>query len=220
MLKEAGAEPLEPYPRNMSCKWKCRCVFCGEIVYPRMSSIDRGGKACRYCFGSKPVNVAIAYYKMLNAGVQPLERYPGYDQPWLVRCLTCGHESTPQYRNILKGQGGCFRCGREYGNLPAFVYLVHNKVQHVIKVGITNIHAQRLRNYPGWLLIASIETKTGKEAASIEAEVLRCWRVEHGLEIKMPKSEMPGGGYTETADEAGLDAALRILRKYKINNVS
>jgi formylmethanofuran dehydrogenase subunit E len=124
-LKEAGAEPLEPYPNSTSKKWKCRCLSCSEVIYPRMGSIVKGSKACRHCFGSLPVNEAVAYYRMLNAGVEPLERYPGYSIPWLVRCKTCGHESTPRYDSILKGQGGCFRCGREYSELPSLLQNEH-----------------------------------------------------------------------------------------------
>ena len=106
-VKKAGAEPLEKYPSSMVKKWKCRCLLCGQIVYPRMVSIDRGGKACRYCFGSVSVKEAEAVDSMLKAGVEPLEPYPGYDKPWLVRCKTCGRESTPYYSSIKKGQGGC-----------------------------------------------------------------------------------------------------------------
>ena len=214
-VKEAGAEPFEPYPNNMVKKWKCRCLLCGKTIYPRMVNIDDGSKACRYCFGSAPVKEAEAVDTMLKAGVEPLEPYPGYDKPWLVRCKTCGHESTPQYSNILKGQGGCFRCGRDYGNMPAFIYLVHHRAQRVIKIGITNQHAHRLKKYPGWNLVDTIRMNTGNEAARIEAEILRCWRIDLGLDTKISRGQMPNKGYTETADEAGLEAALRILEKYK-----
>lgn len=214
-LKEAGAEPLESYPNNMAKKWKCHCLSCGKTIYPRMVNIE-SGKACRYCFGPTPVKEAEAVNIMLKAGVEPLEPYPGYDKRWLVRCKTCGGKSKPQYKNILKGQGGCFRCGSDYGDMPAFVYLVHHKAQRVIKVGITNQHAHRLKKYPGWTLVDTIRTNTGNDAARIEAEILRCWRFELGLDIKISRGQMPNKGYTETADEVGLEASLRILEKYKI----
>lgn len=151
---------------------------------------------------------------MRNAGVEPLEPYPGYDKPWTAQCRTCGKQSTPMYRSIAKGQGACFRCGTDYKDLPARVYLVHDAQHRVVKVGITNATAHRMTKYSSWKVVAFIETSTGNEAARIEAEVLRHWAVELELKPKLARSEMPDKGYTETADEAGLEAALAILRKY------
>lgn len=214
-VRAAGAEPLEPYPGDMVKKWACRCTTCGTTVYPRMGSIDRGSKACRVCHGPNAVDPDLAFQAMLTAGVQPLEPYPGYDRHWKVRCIQCGHESTPMYRSIAKGQGACFRCGTDYGDLPAHVYLVHDPARRVVKVGITNAHANRMKDYEGWSVLELILLGTGREAAQIEAEVLRCWRFELGLPPKLTREEMSSKGYTETADDAGLEAALSILCKYR-----
>lgn len=206
-------------------------------MFPRMGSIERGSMACRYCFGSNttPIEVSrqikkdkaeqktlkhrahvkAALLAMKAAGVQPLEPYPGLRIPWKVKCLSCGRESTPMYASIAKGQGGCFRCGRDYGDKPAYVYLVHDSAREVIKVGITNVHAHRITKYGGWKVIELIPTATGREAARIEAEVLGLWRLNMNLQPKLTRQELKGGGYTETADESGLEAAIAMLQRYK-----
>lgn len=120
------------------------------------------------------------------------------------------------YRSIVKGQGACFRCGKDYGDLPAHVYLVHDPKRKVVKVGITNIHAHRMTKYRGWNVVEFIRFPTGREAARIESQVLKLWRTDMGLPPKLGRQEMPDKGYTETADEAGLKAALKVLKQYKI----
>ena len=128
-----------------------------------------------------------------------------------MRCLNCGREVAPNLRNLRRGQGGCFRCGTDYGDLPAKVYLIHNSHLRAVKIGITNSYGSRLQKYPGWELLRVIDVSTGTEAASIEAMVLRAWRLHLGLKIKLKREDMPMKGYTETADEAGVEVALQIL---------
>lgn len=213
-MRAAGAEPMENYPESMVKPWTCKCVTCGEIIFPRMVNIARGSKACRHCHGAKPVNPNEAITLMKAAGVEPLEPYPGYSAKWKVRCMRCGRESTPMYSSIAKGQGACFRCGTNYGNEPAHVYLVHDLKRKVVKIGITNIHAHRMKKYQNWETVKFIRVGSGNEAAKIEAEVLKKWRIEMGLSPALSREEMPHKGYSETADEAGLLAAIEILNLY------
>jgi recombinational DNA repair protein (RecF pathway) len=200
-LDAAGALPLEPYSGNMSKKWACQCKKCGKEIFPRMVNLATGSKACRHCHGPNPVDPIAAEAKMVAAGVSPLEAYPGYDKPWRVRCLKCGRTTTPSYSAIKKGQGGCFRCGTNYDDFPAHIYLVHDRVRKVVKIGITNEHAHRMKKYGGWDVIEFYAVATGKEAARIEAEVLLKWSTEMGLKPKLTRFELRSGGYTETADE-------------------
>lgn len=48
---------------------------------------------------------------MRNAGLEPLEPYPGVAKPWRCRCKVCGVVGSPRYHNIKKGRGGCEPCG-------------------------------------------------------------------------------------------------------------
>ena len=50
MMLEAQLNPLTPYERHDS-KWKCKCLACGRIVYPRYDSIKSGQGGCIYCAG-------------------------------------------------------------------------------------------------------------------------------------------------------------------------
>lgn len=45
---EAGAVPLEPF-RGVKKKWRCRCVTCGEEVWPQLQTIQRGAGPCTGC---------------------------------------------------------------------------------------------------------------------------------------------------------------------------
>jgi hypothetical protein len=48
---------------------------------------------------------------MLNAGLEPLEPYPGSGKPWRCRCLACHTEGTPRYLNVKRLGRGCVPCG-------------------------------------------------------------------------------------------------------------
>ncbi|MGW7577380.1 hypothetical protein [Streptomyces sp. NPDC054765] len=48
---------------------------------------------------------------MRAAGLEPLEPYRGYDQPWACRCTQCGKLVRPRFRQIRDGAGGCRSCG-------------------------------------------------------------------------------------------------------------
>lgn len=48
---------------------------------------------------------------MRDAGLEPLEPYPGSDKPWRCRHQACGREVSPRLGNIAAGrQGGCRYC--------------------------------------------------------------------------------------------------------------
>lgn len=50
---------------------------------------------------------------MLERGAQPLELFPGTQNPWRCRCMTCGEESSPRYNDVVnKGTGVCNRTCR------------------------------------------------------------------------------------------------------------
>ena len=55
--------------------------------------------------------------EMVQADLQPLEPYPGYNHPWRCRCLRCEREVTPRLGHIRQGRGGCLACGVIEGGL-------------------------------------------------------------------------------------------------------
>ena len=47
---------------------------------------------------------------MRAAGFEPLEPYPGSNQPWRCRCTRCGKESTPRYGHVSSRGSRCRYC--------------------------------------------------------------------------------------------------------------
>lgn len=107
-MRDAGFEPLEPYP-GAAGKWRCRCLTCGKASTPRLDTVGRGS-GCRHCAGMAPLEPAEAVAAIRAAGFEPLEEYPGRrSKPWRCRCTTCGKESRPNLKRVLKGSG-CRHC--------------------------------------------------------------------------------------------------------------
>lgn len=72
------------------------CVDCGaDVLRPYI-------QRCEACC-ARP---------MIDAGMEPLEPYPGAQKPWGCRCLRCGTVGSPRRDNIVHGWGGCQACGR------------------------------------------------------------------------------------------------------------
>lgn len=115
-MRAAGAEPLEPY-LNADTPWRCRCLECGEIITPRLSSMSRR-KPCRQCGRKRAAarnrhNAERAEAAMREIGLAPLEPYPGAEEPWRCKCLECGHVLTPSYRRRTKPEASCPHCPPE-----------------------------------------------------------------------------------------------------------
>jgi hypothetical protein len=113
MLK-AGLKPLLPYV-NSGTKWKCKCLNCGGIVFPRYSSIKNGFGGCIKCGLVKmklkqrtPEKEAIQ--RMIKAGFEPLEPYKNAHSKWKCKCLKCGKNISITYGNIRSGFSGRKQC--------------------------------------------------------------------------------------------------------------
>lgn len=117
LMRLGGFEPLEPYPGSMN-PWMCRHNECGEIMSPRYAHVQQGRRACQKCsntFLSEifSLDADEAVIIMQSAGLEPLEPYPGNNQPWRCKHLECGLEVTPMRASIQQGQGGCQKCGQK-----------------------------------------------------------------------------------------------------------
>jgi hypothetical protein len=101
--------PLQSYP-GTSRQWKCKCLRCGQIVSPRLNTLQLSVYGCIYCAG-KVIRPEVAELKMRNSQLRPLVPYPGNSgAPWLSECLKCHREVSPSYDGISAGQGGCIWC--------------------------------------------------------------------------------------------------------------
>lgn len=124
VMLAAGVEPITRYPGTTQ-PWKCRCVTCHRVVTPSFGNVRRGvSKGCRYCAieaskgqGRRRWTHAEAAELMLEAGLKPIETFPGADEPWSCECLRCGNLVTPRLSAIRRGaSGGCIYCS---GHAPA-----------------------------------------------------------------------------------------------------
>jgi hypothetical protein len=94
---------------------ECKCLNCDRTVNPRISSIKRGHKGCKFCAAQarsekRKISDDSARAVMVRAGVRPLEPYTRASQPWRSECLTCGEEVSPQYANVIQGHKACKFC--------------------------------------------------------------------------------------------------------------
>lgn len=210
-MRKAKLEPLVPYPGSQK-PWLCKCLRCGREVQPAYTSIQGRGRGCVYC-GGKKVDPDEAFRLMLSAGLIPLEIYQRADKPWSCTCNKCKKLVTPTYTSIRIGQGGCRYCtnkGLDY-NAPAFLYLMTNQDFGAHKVGVGNYKTRNNRitehKKTGWILIQSMDFKTGDLAFQVEQETLVWLREIKKLGVYLSKAEMPQGGETETFDASEIDLA-------------
>ena len=107
----ANLKPLEPYT-NSATKWKCECMKCGKIVFPRLISINQGRGGCEFCGGSAK-DPADAVAVMVGAGLEPLEPYKSAMVKWKCRHIVCGKIVFPRYSDVNSGKGGCNPCAKK-----------------------------------------------------------------------------------------------------------
>ena len=218
MLKNK-MKPLEPFV-DTTKKWKCRCLKCKKISYPRYADTTRG-HTCVYCAGNK-VDEKDAIKLMLKSKLQPLQPYKNANSAWECKCLRCGKIVKPHYASITMGQGGCRYCAIKgiNMNVPSYLYLITNEELNSHKVGMGNHkkNNDRLGRFlkDGWKTFKVWQTNTGAEAIDIESEVLRILRKELNFPIHLSKEQIPKTqGHTETvsADSITLLELEKIIKR-------
>lgn len=132
MLK-VKLQPLEPY-RNSHHKWKCKCLNCGNIVTPMLTTVVMDGSACRICGNRKTAEKLRtpqekAVNTMIEAGLEPLEPYQGNHVNWKSKCLKCGKIVYPQLSNVSTGSGCVYCTGHRIDEKEAVQIMVKAKLQ-------------------------------------------------------------------------------------------
>jgi len=108
IMIKAYLQPMVEYPGS-GVAWKCRCMKCKKIVYPRLSSVKAKGSGCAFCAEVKvDKNDAVKLFK--ESDLKPIVDYPGNKIPWRSIHILCGREVSPSYLSIKKGQGPCKYC--------------------------------------------------------------------------------------------------------------
>lgn len=224
MLK-AKLEPLEPY-RGANIKWKCRCLKCGSIVFPKYASVYSGQGGCNECGylistekNRKSEEEAVSV--MLKSGLKPLEPYKSALTKWKCEHIKCGNIVYPKFNSISIGGGGCITCAPFGINMEtaSYLYLITNNELNSHKVGIGN-HKKtndRLGRFikTGWEVHKVWEMKTGRDALRVEKAVFKILRKDMKLPIYLSKENMPKtDGHSETV---GSDS-ISLLQLEKIIN--
>jgi hypothetical protein len=208
-MLEANAQPLEPYPGSQA-PWRCRCLGCGKEITPRLWHLKPGYGACWDCgranAGQKRrLDEAEAIARMLDAGAEPLDPFPGTQKPWRARCMKCGAEVRPRLYNLAHS-GPCTNCAQPGLNLtaPTALYLLAGR--GFLKAGITNLgkgEEQRMRVHArnGLTdLVARYEFESGFLAREAEALVVSALRLAAGEIGRVSSTELPDG-WTEAVRE-------------------
>ncbi|MGW6418536.1 hypothetical protein [Streptomyces sp. NPDC055055] len=111
-IRKADVEPLEPFPGTQE-RWRCRCNRCDREINVWYSSVVyQGNGACGHCSGSASLDPQEARAEMLVLGLEPLVAYPGVNQPWRSRCLTCRLMVDPSLTNARKTRHKCRYCAQ------------------------------------------------------------------------------------------------------------
>jgi hypothetical protein len=221
LLKSKNLKPLTPYP-GYGKSWELKCLKCGKKVQKSLQNLRVSKSGCIYCSykGQSKYTTESLLPLLKSKNLKPLTPFPGnISKPWKCECLKCANEVAPAPAALFNGQGGCYICGRSYKFSPALIYLIHNKNLKTIKIGITNKNAHRLTSYSGWDQIRLIPFKTGKDALQLESAVLELWRIKLKLPIKLNKRDLKQGGYTETADEKGLNEAIELMDNWQTKKI-
>ncbi len=206
----AGFKPTTPYPGS-DIPWPSTCVKCHRKSSPCYSSA-RNGHGCRYCGAEqrgerRRLTEDIATSVMHAAGLTPLEPYPTALQPWRCQCQNQSCRSILTTLSYSKVQSGrrCHACRERSSGFdrtkPGWVYLLFHPEHEAVKVGVTVVGAERIRQHQlrGWRLFRQLPCATGEKAWRIEQRVLKFLRIQ-GIRPYLTAELMPQGGQTETVD--------------------
>jgi hypothetical protein len=112
MLK-AKLKPKEPY-KDAKSRWKCECLVCGSIVFPRYSTVQQLGAGCKTCRYKKTRDhhvFKIEYVREVindRGGKLLSDTYRNSNTPIEVECSK-GHIFTNDFNHIKRGQW-CSTC--------------------------------------------------------------------------------------------------------------
>jgi len=226
IMKKAKLQPLEDFV-SVESKWKCKCLKCGEIVYPLYAGIKQGNGGCYECGLLQTAKTNTLSKKetsemMLKAKLKPLEAYKGMHNRWKCKCLKCGKIVYPTLGNVSTGHSGCRYCAPAGFNMynASYIYLISHPKLYAYKIGIGNVkkHNDRLGRFKlrGWETHKVWNFNTGKEAIDIESIIFKYIRNELKLPIYLSYDQMKStGGHAETmgADSITLLELEKIIKR-------
>lgn len=204
-LREYSLTPLEPYPGQVSSRWRVQCNLCGADTHTTLSVLGkRKHPGCVECGSrahakSHTITEAEAKRRARTERLTPLEPYPGNARrPWRCECQVCGNTVTPTLRKIST-RPGCRYCGVEKGlqaqRVPEAVAVAEMRA-----AGIKPLtpYPGAMKPWPGRCLTCHGETRSA--LASIRQGQSAC---KHCAQQRVIEKRL----------QASKPAALRAMRK-------
>ena len=110
VLKEQGAELLEPYWLGSHRRHRIRCAV-GHVVSPLPTNVLMGHGICRACAGRDPVNSEAKFRaRLAELGTELLEHeWLGHHKAHRARCAE-GHSCFPRPTDVMRGHSPCLTC--------------------------------------------------------------------------------------------------------------
>lgn len=142
-------------------------------------------KGCPYCAGNKRKTTDSYKSELLGTDYQLLEEYKGSNKTPLLHKHICGFEWKCSPDNILRGTGGCPKCGKAGfdPSKPGYLYFVSFSyiLDTYYKIGITNNEIISKRFRGDWLrfnmqIIWVRKYENGLEAQEAETSILRKYK--------------------------------------------
>lgn len=187
-LREYDLEPLEPYLKS-DVKWKCRCVSCGDVVYPKLKNLQRGDGGCYKC-GMKKAGVSNtldseqAIQLVKEAGFTPLEPYTNALAKWKMRHDLCNSIVFPKLNSISNNSSktpGCAVCAG-----------------HQVEAGLNDLKT----THP---LIAIEAIHWDPSTVTSGSNQKKSWRCSEGHEWKARVAERTSGHGCPSCAQSGFD---------------
>jgi len=114
LMIQAGVMPIEDYPGSAK-HWKCKCLKCGQIVWPKHSSIKQnpGSGGCNPC--AKIQTQVVLRKRNYDSALRFLEKneltllgpYQSAKAKALFRCERCGNEFPASYTDFTSSGRTC-----------------------------------------------------------------------------------------------------------------
>jgi hypothetical protein len=188
IMIDAGLEPLEDYV-NSKTKWKCKCLSCGDIVYPKLNGIQTGEGGCKKC-GMKKAGLSQrldseqAIQIMKDAGFTPLEPYTNALTKWKSRHDVCNSIVYPKLNTISNNSSktpGCAVCAGQQ-----------------VEIGLNDLGS----TFPLIALEAVGWDPTSVTAGSNQKKL---WRCAEGHEWTAPVAQRTSGHGCPSCSQNGFD---------------
>jgi hypothetical protein len=132
LMKERGFKTFGDFPGSLK-PWNVQCLSCKRKFSTYFYS-SNNKKRCKYCTGrvvdNKTIEPVLAKLKLT-----PLEKFPGANEPWKLRCQRCSRVVTPTWGHLTRKDrnvGGCVFCSKRRVHMDDMLNLLKkNKLKPI-----------------------------------------------------------------------------------------